>query len=96
MENLTLFEMQMLELQREILAELRNLSRTISPTQLPALEEKLMTRQEVVDYLKISESTYLRRLRDGRLNPIKKIGGDRFYKSDLIREFQESKRRGRI
>ncbi|UKT63262.1 DNA-binding protein [Pedobacter mucosus] len=58
--------------------------------------EEQMTRQQVKDYLKISESTYKRKVKDGTLNPIKMPGGDRFYKSELIFAFCESKNRGRI
>ena len=58
-------------------------------------EEEQMTRQEVKDYLKISESTYKRKVKDGTLKPIKMPGGDRFYKRELLGAFQESHRRGR-
>jgi hypothetical protein len=42
-----------------------------------------MTRQEVKDYLGISESTYEKKVRVGVLRPRKLPGGDRFYKSQL-------------
>ncbi|WP_200926442.1 AlpA family transcriptional regulator [Pedobacter sp. Leaf41] len=54
-----------------------------------------MTRQEVKAYLKISESTYKRKVKDGTLRPIKMPGGDRFYKHELLAAFNESHRRGR-
>ncbi|MCX2432346.1 MULTISPECIES: helix-turn-helix domain-containing protein [unclassified Pedobacter] len=54
-----------------------------------------LTRQEVKDYLKISETTYKRKVKDGTLKPIKMPGGDRFYKSELLAAFEESHRRGR-
>jgi|GEM_PF-419440 len=53
-------------------------------------EEKMMTRQEVKDYLNISESTYKRKVKDGTLKPIAMPGGDRFYKSQLLEAFLES------
>ncbi|MCX2477169.1 helix-turn-helix domain-containing protein [Pedobacter sp. MC2016-05] len=59
-------------------------------------EDPQMNRQEVMDYLGISESTYKRMVRQGRLKPMKLPGGDKFYKSDLLSEFKESKRRGRV
>jgi predicted DNA-binding transcriptional regulator AlpA len=59
-------------------------------------EDELLTRQEVKDYLGISESTYKRKVKQGSLKPQKFPGGDRFYKSDLRYELMESKRRGRI
>lgn len=60
----------------------------------PADEQ--MTRQDVKDYLKISESTYKRKVKDGTLKPIKMPGGDRFYKQDLSDAFLESKRKGKF
>ena len=59
-------------------------------------EEVMMTRQEVKDYLRISESTYKRKVKDGTLKPIPMPGGDRFYKSQLTEAFRESINRGRI
>ncbi|WP_316736751.1 DNA-binding protein [Pedobacter aquatilis] len=55
-----------------------------------------MTRQQVKDYLKISESTYKRKVKQGTLTPVKMPGGDRFYKYQLEDELRESVRRGRI
>jgi len=65
-------------------------------TPYPLLDEEQMTRQEVKDYLKISESTYKRKVKDGTLKPIKMPGGDRFYKRELLAAFQESYRKGRL
>ena len=65
-----------------------------SPPLMP--EDERMTRQEVKDYLKISESTYKRKVKDGTLRPIKMPGGDRFYKRELLAAFQESYRKGRL
>ncbi|RYG06437.1 helix-turn-helix transcriptional regulator [Pedobacter agri] len=59
-------------------------------------EDQLLSRQEVKDYLGISESTYKRKVKNGQLNPYKFPGGDRFYKSELREELKESKRRGRV
>jgi len=58
--------------------------------------EEQMTRQEVKDYLKISESTYKRKVKDGTLKPIKMPGGDRFYKKELLTAFLESRQKGRF
>ncbi|WP_293307742.1 helix-turn-helix domain-containing protein [Pedobacter sp. UBA5917] len=55
-----------------------------------------LTRQQVKDYLKISESTYKRKVKDGTLRPIKLPGGDRFYLKDLLAAYLESQRKGRI
>ncbi len=63
---------------------------------MTVLPEQALTRQEVKDYLGISESTYKRKVREGALKPMKLPGGDRFYKHQLVDELQESKRRGRV
>ena len=60
------------------------------------LDDVQMTRQQVKDYLGISESTYKRKVKEGSLRPLKLPGGDRFYKSQLEDEYRESIRRGRI
>ncbi|RZM23914.1 MAG: DNA-binding protein [Pedobacter sp.] len=59
-------------------------------------EDQLLSRQDVKDYLGISESTYKRKVKQGILNPRKLPGGDRYYKSELKFELMESKRRGRV
>jgi hypothetical protein len=43
-------------------------------------EDPQMNRQEVKDYLGISESTYKRMVKEGRLRPMKLPGGDKFYR----------------
>lgn len=60
------------------------------------VEYQLLSRQEVKDYLGISEATYKRKVKDGTLKPIKLPGGDRFFQADLRDEVIESVRRGRI
>ena len=58
--------------------------------------EEVLTRQEVKDYLCISESTYKRKVKEGILQPIKMPGGDRFTKAALLHAFMQSKQRGRL
>ena len=69
---------------------------TINYGKLNLPEDQLLSRQEVKDYLGISESTYKRKVKQGDLKPHKFPGGDRFYKSELKYQLMESKRRGRI
>ena len=64
--------------------------------QLSLPEDDLLSRYEVMDYLGISESTYKRKVKMGALKPLKLPGGDKYYKSQLLGEFKESKRRGRV
>ena len=83
---------RMVELQEEILGLLHQHMGDKNST----APDELMTRQQVKDYLKISETTYIRKVNDGSLKPIKMPGGDRFFKRDLVDAFNESIRRGRI
>jgi len=59
-------------------------------------ESVLMSKEEVLAYLNISESTYKRRVKEGILKPMRLGGGDMFYKEDLKEALWESKRRGKI
>lgn len=85
----------LLDILCKIYAVLKYLQLQQSPGQRPS-ESVQMTRQEVKDYLKISESTYKRKVKQGSLKPLKMPGGDRFYKYQLEEEFLESVRRGRV
>jgi len=58
--------------------------------------EELLTRLQVLEHLKISDSTYRRHVKKGILKPMKMPGGHRYYKHDLEEAFKESIRRGRI
>jgi len=83
----------LIEITRELLVVWKQ---GINKTCLINQESTLMTKQEVLRYLNISESTYKRRVREGRLKPMRLGGGDMFYKEDLEEVLWESKRRGKI
>jgi|GEM_PF-1064387 len=55
-----------------------------------------VNRQEVLNYLQISNSTYKRKVASGELKPMKLPGGDRYHLADLIKQMEESRRRGRL
>ena len=59
-------------------------------------EDPQMNHQQVKDYLGISESTYKRMVKQCRQKPMKPPGGDKFYKSELLSEYKESRSRGRV
>ena len=86
----------MLELQQETLALFKILLGNEHIPQLLKDSSKPMTRQKVIQYLEISESTYKRKVKDGSLKPMKTAGGHRFYKQDLQEAYAESIRRGRM
>jgi len=85
---------QIIEILYKIYLLLKHNPSTQQLQQLPA--DELMTRQQVKDYLAISESTYKRKVKDGTLIPLKLPGGDRFRKAELLLAFEESRRRGRV
>ncbi|GAA3950306.1 hypothetical protein GCM10022246_01060 [Pedobacter ginsengiterrae] len=85
----------LLDILRKIYEILRYLQHQQSIEESPG-DSLHMTRQEVKDYLKISESTYKRKVKQGVLTPLKMPGGDRFYRYQLEDELKESVRRGRI
>lgn len=58
--------------------------------------EEWMSKQEVIDYLQISERTYRRQVESGFLKPMNIGGGDFYFKSQLVEALQESRRRGRV
>ncbi|WP_134090086.1 AlpA family transcriptional regulator [Olivibacter sp. XZL3] len=60
------------------------------------LPDRLLSAQDVMDKLGISEATYYRHVKNGELKP--RIKGNRhyFYEDDLVEALEESRRRGRI
>lgn len=47
-------------------------------------------------FQKNAAAVYKLMVRSGRLKPMKQPGGDKFFKSQLLGELKESKRRGRV
>lgn len=58
--------------------------------------EEWMSKQDVIDYLQISDRTYRRQVESGLLKPMNIGGGDFYFKSHLLEALQESRRRGRV
>jgi len=87
-----------LAVQQETLAELKIIADRLNqfPSQASQTDEELMNHLQVQKYLDISKSTYYRKVKEGKLKPMKLPGGDKYYKQDLLAEYNESKRRGRI
>lgn len=96
MENMTYFEMQMLEFQREILAELKGLANILSIKQPSDEKNEKMTRADVKAYLGIGESTYKLRVKDGTLKPRKLPGGHLYFKHELEEARRESIKKGKV
>lgn len=62
----------------------------------PLKERRRWTKQEVLDELKMSVSTYKRNLESGLLVPMRLNGIDEYFEEDLLKALEESRRRGRI
>ena len=75
----------------EQLPEIIQFIRRTFPTEQPK-----MYMPDVIRHLGISDRTYYRKISEGKLVPRKWEGPDFFYRSDLEKEWKESKRRGRI
>lgn len=58
--------------------------------------EEWISKQEVLDYLQISDRTYRRQVESGLLKPMNIGGGDFYFKSQLVKALHESRRRGRV
>lgn len=58
--------------------------------------EEWMGKQEVLDYLQISDRTYRRQVESGLLKPMNIGGGDFYFKRQLVEALEESRRRGRV
>jgi predicted site-specific integrase-resolvase len=57
---------------------------------------KLLDKHDVMARLKISDTTYRRYVKDGRLKPMRLHGIDMYREDDLCRELEESRRKGRF
>jgi len=57
---------------------------------------KLLNKQDVISLLNISDTTYRRYVKMGRLRPMKLRGIDMYREEDLLLELQESRRKGRV
>lgn len=55
------------------------------------LEDVLLTRTEVKEFLKISESTYKRLVKAGIIIPYRFPGGDRILKKELLRQIEKTR-----
>ncbi|WP_437922415.1 helix-turn-helix transcriptional regulator [Sphingobacterium sp. LRF_L2] len=61
----------------------------------PLEDRKLWTKQEVIDKLGMSESTYKRNVRSGLLKPMRLNGTDVYFEEDLLKAMEESRNKGR-
>lgn len=93
--------MERIDLLNEVVRDIYDLMvhQTTKPTYCSACMEmeleKWMSKQEVMDYFKISKSTYYRWVKQGKLLPRKRFGEDRYFKRDILKLLQKLNRRER-
>lgn len=80
----------------EIITQQNQEIQSLQENQTPLHERKLRTKQEVMDLLKMSESTYKRNIKVGLLIPMKINGFDLYFEEDLLKAMEESRRKGRF
>lgn len=76
-----------------LLAEMRSLH---ARKKIPLEKRKLWTKQEVMDTLGMSDTTYKRHLRTGLLKPIRLGGTDLYFEEDILEAMEESRRKGKF
>lgn len=74
-----------------ILTEIKELHQVKQST-----EVKLLNKHQVISLLKISDTTYRRYVKMGKLQPMRLHGIDVYYRSDLEEALLESRRKGRL
>lgn len=77
---------------RTLLMEMKNKNQIETR---PLMDTPLFFKDEVLDKLKMSESTYGRNIRVGLLQPMRLSGVDMYYEEDLRAAMEESRRKGR-
>lgn len=88
--------MNKIDLLIQSVVQIRKLLETLSEPPLQRLPERLLSAQDVMNKLNISEATYYRFVKRGALKPRMKGSRHYFYEADLVEALEESKRRGRI
>ncbi len=81
---------------REISVLLRLLIRFMRARHAKEQLRERWTKQDVIERLKMSESTYKRNVRIGLLKPMRLNGSDEYFDEDIYDAMNESRRRGRV
>lgn len=80
---------------KNIYLVLVELQRFQEHTRVPLHERKLLTKQQVMDKLGMSDSTYKRNVKRGLLTPMRLNGIDEYFEEDILAALEESRRKGR-
>lgn len=81
---------------QEIISLLREIKEHRSQRSVPFLERSILSKQEVIGKLGMSERTYSRNLDRGLLDPMRLSGADQYYEQDIEKALEESRRKGRL
>ncbi|TYR36924.1 hypothetical protein FXV77_07020 [Sphingobacterium phlebotomi] len=81
---------------QEIYWLMKAMVKTQQHLQPSLIERKLWSKQEIMDKLGMSETTYKRHLKSNLLRPIRLGGTDLYFEEDIVQAMEESRRKGRI
>ena len=62
----------------------------------PLEKRRMWTKQDVLERLNMSDSTYRRHLDSGMLKPMRLNGSDLYFEEDIEEAMEESRRKGRL
>ena len=68
-----------------------SLAQMLEKTSSVQLEDEWIDREDVKKFLKISDSTYKRIVKEGIIEPYKFPGGDRFLKREFLQQLEKTK-----
>ncbi|WP_437920281.1 hypothetical protein [Sphingobacterium sp. LRF_L2] len=63
---------------------------------VPLEKRKLWSKQDVMEKLGMTDRTYERNLKNGKLIPMRLNGADMFFEEDIVAALEESRRKGKI
>lgn len=87
--------MSILQSLKDTYTEIKEIKQLIAQNK-GAEPERLLNKIDVMTRLQISDSTYRRYVKAGRLKPMRLHGIDMYTERDIRRELEESRRKGRL
>lgn len=87
--------MSILQHLKDTYTEIKEIKHLIAQNKLTE-PGRLLNKTDVMSRLKISDTTYRRYVKSGRLRPMRLHGIDMYSEDDLRAELEESRRKGRL
>lgn len=87
--------MSILQHLKDTYTEIKEIKHLIAQNKLTE-PGRLLNKTDVMSRLKISDTTYRRYVKAGRLRPMRLHGIDMYSEDDLRAELEESRRKGRL